>query len=171
MSFSRRHGFTILELLVALVLSAGVLLAGRALTEQAAGVSETIAVDAAIADSARARARILRTVVRNIDIGSGTSNFSGDTRTAKFASWCSDGQVLKQHCAVTLTVDSLVTLTDSSASRVLVRNTVPGVLRYLGDASDGGHWYRAWGPGVTLPLAVGIVFRTDTTVLRIGDRG
>jgi prepilin-type N-terminal cleavage/methylation domain-containing protein len=171
MSFSRRHGFTILELLVALVLSAGVLLAGRTLTEQAAGVSETIAVDAAVADSARARARFLRTVVRSIDIGSDTSNFSGDARTAKFASWCSDGQVLKQHCAVTLTVDSLVTLTDSSASRVLVRYTVPGVLRYLGDASDGGHWYRSWGPEVTLPLAVGIIFGADTIVLRIGDRG
>jgi hypothetical protein len=153
------------------MLSAGVLLAGRTLTEETAGVSETIAGDAAITDSARSRARLLRTIVRNIDIGSATSNFSGDARTAKFASWCSDGQVQKQRCSVTLTVDSVVTLSDSSASRILVRNTVPGVLRYLGDAGDGGHWYRSWGPGVTLPLAVGIVFRADTIVLRIGDRG
>ena len=172
MSFPRRRGFTILELMVALALSAGVLLAGRALTEQVAAVGDTIATNTAIADSSRVRARSLRAIVRNIAIGADSlSNFSGDARTAKFVSWCTGGDVLRERCAVTLTVDSVVTLTDSSASLVLLRDTVPGVLRYLGDARDGGHWYRSWGPGIVLPIAIGIVFRADTTVLRVGDRG
>jgi prepilin-type N-terminal cleavage/methylation domain-containing protein len=172
MSFHRRDGFTILELMVALALSAAILLAGRALFEQLAAVGDTMAVNTAIADSARVRARSLRGIIRNIDTGfNSPSNFFGDARTAKFTSWCTGGQVPKERCAVTLTVDSVVTLTDSSSAIVLLRDSVPGVLRYLGDARDGGHWYRSWGPGTTLPLAIGILFRSDTTVLRVGDRG
>jgi len=172
MSLPRRKGFTILELMVALAISASVLLAGRALIEQVAAVGDTIAGNAATADSARVRARALRAIVRNIDITTDSANnFSGDARTARFISWCTTDDALRERCAVTLTIDSVVTLTDSSASAVLLRDTVPGVLRYLGDARDGGHWYRSWGPGNLPPLAIGIVFRADTTVLRVGDRG
>jgi prepilin-type N-terminal cleavage/methylation domain-containing protein len=172
MSFARRGGFTILELMVALALSAGILLAGRALTEQVTGVGETIAKSSALADSARVQARSLRGIVRNIDVGSDSSaSFFGDGRTAKFVSWCTGGQLIKERCAVTLTVDSVVTLTDASGSHALRRGKDPGVLRYLFDARDGGHWYRSWGPEINLPLAIGVVFRTDTIVLRIGDRG
>jgi prepilin-type N-terminal cleavage/methylation domain-containing protein len=171
MSFAR-GGFTVLELIVALALSAGLLLAGRALTEQMSEVEETIAVHAAVADSARVRARSLRAIIRNMDISSDSSgNFIGDPRMAKFPSWCTDGQVVRERCAVTLTVDSVVTLTDVSGTHVLVRGTEPGVLRYLLDARDGGHWYTSWGPQINLPLAVGIVFATDTMVFRVGDRG
>jgi prepilin-type N-terminal cleavage/methylation domain-containing protein len=172
MSFARQNGFTILELMVALALSAGLLLAGRALTEQVASVGETIAVNASIADSARVRARWLRTTMRNMDIGSdSSSNFFGDARTAKFTSWCAEGQMPREQCAVKLTVDSVVTLTDASGAHILARSTDLGFLRYLRDSRDGGHWSRSWGPEINLPLAIGVVFRADTIVLRIGDRG
>ena len=172
MSPRRRDGFTILELMVALALSAGVLLAGRMLTEQVAAIGDTIAHNAAVADSGRVRSRALRAIVRNIEIATDSSNnFAGDARTAKFVSWCTGGDALKERCAVTLTTDSVVTLTEPKGSHVVLRDTVPGVLLYLGDARDGGHWFPSWGPGVVLPLAIGIVFRADTTVLRIGDRG
>jgi prepilin-type N-terminal cleavage/methylation domain-containing protein len=172
MSPRRRAGFTILELMVALALSAGVLLAGRMLTEQVAAIGDTIALKAAVADSGRVRARALRAIVRNIEIATDSANnFAGDARTAKFVSWCTGSDALKVRCAVALTADSVVTLKDPSGSLVVLRDTVPGVLYYLGDARDGGHWLRTWGPGVDLPLAIGIVFRADTTVLRIGDRG
>jgi hypothetical protein len=158
--------------MVALALSAGVLLAGRMLTEQVAAIGDTIALNAAVADSARVRSRALRAIVRNIEIATDSSNnFAGDARAAKFVSWCTGGVALKERCAVTLKLDSVVTLTDPSGSRVVLRDTMPGALLYLGDARDGGHWFRSWGPGVVLPLAIGIVFRADTTVLRIGDRG
>jgi prepilin-type N-terminal cleavage/methylation domain-containing protein len=172
MSPRRRDGFTILELMVALTLSAAVLLAGRMLTEQVAAIGDTIAFDAAVANSGRIRSRALHTIVRNIEIAADSSNnFVGDARTAKFVSWCTGGEALKERCDVTLKADSIVTLTDPSGSLVVLRDTVLGVLFYLGDARDGGHWSRSWGPGVVLPLAIGIVFRADTTVLRIGDRG
>jgi prepilin-type N-terminal cleavage/methylation domain-containing protein len=171
MSLPRRSGFTIIELMVALALSAIVLLAGRALTEQVSEIGATIALNAAVADSVRARARSLRAFVRDIDLGSDSTNFSGDSRTAKFVSSCTGSDIVRARCAVTLTIDSVVTVTDSSGSVVLLRDTAPGVFRYLADAHDGGHWYRSWGPGALTPLAIGIVVRSDTTVLRIGDRG
>jgi prepilin-type N-terminal cleavage/methylation domain-containing protein len=171
MSLPRRRGFTIIELMVALTLSATFLLAGRALIEQVAEIGDTIGTNSAVADSVRAHARSLRAIVRNIDVASDSTNFSGDSRTAKFISWCTGRDIVRERCAVTLTIDSVVTLTDSSGYVVLLRDTVPGVLRYLADARDGGHWYRSWGAGTLAPLAIGIVFRTDTTVLRIGDRG
>jgi prepilin-type N-terminal cleavage/methylation domain-containing protein len=172
MSPPKRGGFTILELMVALALSAGVLLAGRMLTEQVAAIGDTIAINAAVADSGRTRYRALRAIVRNIEIAADSSvNFAGGPRTATFVSWCTGGDALKERCPVTLTADSVVTVTEPSGSLVVLRDTVPGVLYYLGDARDGGHWFRSWGPGVVLPLAIGIVFRADTTVLRIGDRG
>ena len=168
-----RKGFTILELMVALVLSAGVLVAGRALFEQLAAVGDTIVVNAAVADSTRIRARLLREIVRNIETSDGGAarGFFGDARSAKFTSWCTGREVLRERCDITLTVDSVVTLSDSTGPIVAVRQTVPGVLRYLADSHEGGRWYRSWGPGSTLPLAIGIVFRSDTTVLRVGDRG
>jgi prepilin-type N-terminal cleavage/methylation domain-containing protein len=171
MSLPRRSGFTIIELMVALALSAMVLLAGRALTEQVAEIGDTIGLNAAVADSVRARAGSLRSIVRNIEVAADSTNFSGDSRAAKFVSWCTGRDIVRERCAVTLTIDSVVTLADSSGSVVLLRDTVPGVFRYLGDARDGGHWYRSWGSGTLTPLAIGIVFRTDTIVLRIGDRG
>lgn len=171
MSLRSRYGFTVLELMLAIALSAGLLVVGRALSEQVAGLSEVIALNAAVKDSARVRARTLRSIVRNIDTSADSLSFLGDGRTAEFTSWCTNGPAVKERCSVSLTVDSVVTLTDPSGSVVLLRRGVPGALRYLGDSRDGGRWYLAWGPGIILPLAIGIIFGTDTTVLRIGDRG
>jgi hypothetical protein len=156
--------------MVALTLSAGVLLIGRSLIEQVAAIGETMAVESSKADSARANTQFLHVIIRNIETDS-ASQFAGDARTARFVSWCTGGERLRDRCAVTITVDSVVTLTTSSRTLVLVHDTAPGVLRYLGDSRDGGHWYRSWGPGIILPLAIGIVFRADTSVFRVGDRG
>jgi prepilin-type N-terminal cleavage/methylation domain-containing protein len=165
-----RGGFTILELMVALTLSAAVLLVGRTLIEQVAATAETIAAQAASVDSVRFKAAALRAITRNIETDP-TMRFTGDARAAKFVSWCAGGERLRERCSVSLMVDTVVTITDSSRTMVVMQKSVPGVLRYLGDARDGGHWYRSWGPEIMLPLAIGIVFGSDTTVLRIGDRG
>jgi prepilin-type N-terminal cleavage/methylation domain-containing protein len=169
-SLRRPAGFTILELMVAVTLSALVLLAGRSMIEQVARGAETIGVDAAIADSARMRARYLRTIIRSIEPDTSV-NFVAGSQEARFATWCTGEERVTEQCVVTLTVDSLVRITEPSRALVVSRDSVQGELRYLGDARSGGTWYRSWGPGNTLPLAIGIVFRTDTTVLRIGDRG
>lgn len=165
-----RAGFTILELMVAVTLSALVLLAGRSIIEQVAGAGETIGIDAAIADSARTRAQYLRTIIRSIEPDT-SMKFVGDSRDARFAAWCAGEEQVREQCVVTLTIDSLVTLAEPTRALVVARDRAPGTLRYLGDSRNGGTWYRSWGPGNILPLAIGIVFRTDTTVFRIGDRG
>jgi prepilin-type N-terminal cleavage/methylation domain-containing protein len=166
----RHAGFTILELMVALALSVLMLLAGRSTMEQVAGAGETIRIDATIVDSARTRAQYLRTIIRSIEPDT-SIKFVGDSRDTRFATWCTGEEQIRKRCMVTLTVDSLVTLAEPARTLVVVRDRVPGVLRYLGDSRNGGAWYRSWGPGNILPLAIGIVFRTDTTVFRIGDRG
>jgi len=178
MRLANRSGLTILELLVALALSASLLVAGRALMEQMAGVSETIATKSAADDSARVRIRSLRAIVRNMSVVSdSSSNFIGDQRTARFASWCTGASaagaysIVDQRCDVTLAIDSVVTVTDAAGRKITSIAGGPGVLRYLRDSRDGGHWDTAWGPGIYLPLAIGLILRGDTVVLRIGDRG
>ena len=67
---------------------------------------------------------------------------------------------------------------------VLRDGAAGGAFRYLNDAGAGGTWFRAWGRGITAPLAIGVILpRTttaapsqnaqvvDTLILRIGARG
>jgi len=64
-----------------------------------------------------------------------------------------------------------MTTSVDSTPVVLARDSTIGLFRYLYDVQGGGQWLRGWGTGITIPLAVGVIFGHDTTVLRIGSRG
>ena len=168
-----RHGFTLIELMIAITITSGLLLAGRTILEQVSAVAHAITADAAANDTTLSHARLLRSIVRNLEVGpDSNTTFVGDERSVTFTSWCSDANVTPVRCLARLTVDTVVTLTTSIApATVLMRSTGGGRFRYLNDARGGGDWYRSWGAGITAPLAIGIIVGVDTTVLRIGERG
>ena len=86
-----------------------------------------------------------------------------------------------ERCAVTLAIDtvkSAAALTAHIAGRppvILMSDIMPGGLRYLESAGNGGEWFRHWGIGISTPLAIGVLIslqqHEDTVIVRIGARG
>ena len=159
--------------MVALTIGAGLLLAGRLLLDQVASAERVIVADTTTRNSAFLKARLLRSLVRNLEIGTDSvTTFAGNEHIAEFTSWCVDSIADRTRCTVRLTIDTTLTVVTSATSpSILQHTTQAGEFRYLADARNGGIWYRSWGIGLTAPMAIGVIVGTDTTVLRIGDRG
>jgi prepilin-type N-terminal cleavage/methylation domain-containing protein len=170
-----RRGFTLIELMLAITLAAGLLLAGRMLLEQVSQAEQEMVANGASADRIAGRERTLRELFRNLEVGTSDSvSFDGTQNAMHFTSWCDSAAGLRGKCGVTLTVDTVLTATvagTSAGSTVLLRDTTAGEFLYLVDARAGGTWVHSWGRSIVAPIAVGVVFGRDTTVLRIGDRG
>jgi prepilin-type N-terminal cleavage/methylation domain-containing protein len=168
-----RSGFTLIELMVALTIGAGLLLAGRLLLEQITATEHVIVVDSAAQDTNLTHGLLLRSLVRNLEVGTDSlTTFGGNEHIAQFTSWCIDSTALRTRCAVRLTIDTTLTVVTSiTPLTVLQHTTETGQFRDLSDARNGGQWYRSWGIGLTAPLAIGVIVGHDTTVLRVGERG
>lgn len=184
MTVPSRRGFTLLEVLVAAMVAAVVLLGADLAYEQLAGNAHALAGAARAGDMSRTQELGLRRLVQQIDVsprtatGAAPRTFGGDARRARFTSWCPRPGGWERECDVLLEVvrdtagiGSVVATTSSGDTAGVVTGKTPTVLRYLLDARNGGNWLAAWGDGPTAPLAIGIIAGTDTTVLRIGARG
>jgi prepilin-type N-terminal cleavage/methylation domain-containing protein len=174
----RRAGFTLIEVLVALLLSGAVLLGARAVLEGLADQSVRIERKASEVDDVANAEMILRSAVSQLEIARDEpESFVGGEREARFATWCAvpAGWQERCHAALGITPDGAalsLTLRTQQSSGVMVRR--PGrfvTLRYLVSAANGGEWVRRWGRGVTAPLAIGVITARDTLILRIGQRG
>ena len=173
-----RAGFTLIEVVVALVVSAIVMLGARAMLGEVGDDAHRISVEAARLDSEANGERTLRALVRQLDLGSDeASQFAGDPRRVSFESWCDVPSGWRERCAVTLTLEpsaeksSLVVRT-SKSSALMVRDRIrTGEFRYLTTVTGGGEWIRVWGAGITAPLAIGIILDGDTLIVPIGERG
>jgi prepilin-type N-terminal cleavage/methylation domain-containing protein len=173
-----RSGFTIIELLVALIVGAMVVLAARLMLEGVADDARRINIFAQRGDHGANAERALRSTVESLDVGTvGVQPFEGDERAARFTAWCTRPGGWQERCAVTLSITG-----DSSVAALVlalpgdkplnVRSGARhGQLCYLADAHDGGRWVRKWGAGLGVPLAIGAILDADTLVLRIGERG
>jgi prepilin-type N-terminal cleavage/methylation domain-containing protein len=173
-----RRGFTLVEVLVALVLAALVILGARGLL---AGLSDSAARISRVARAADADAnaeRTLRALVGRLEIGTPDAGlFTGDVRSAAFTSWCDTRFGWQERCRVTLTADSAGEMRSlvarlSTGERLVLRRAVRELsFRYLADAATGGAWTQRWGAGLTAPVAIGVVVDGDTLIVRVGERG
>jgi prepilin-type N-terminal cleavage/methylation domain-containing protein len=174
----RRSGFTLIEVMVALVVSGIVLVGARAMLEVTADRAASITAAAAAADRDANAERTLRALVERIEVGNGsTTDFAGDSAAAHLASWCDVPGGWQEQCTVTLGFErdgarlALVARTSLGDVFVLRTGLRVGALRYLVDPKAGGAWIRGWGAGITAPLAIGIFTDRDTMIVRIGERG
>jgi prepilin-type N-terminal cleavage/methylation domain-containing protein len=176
----RSRGFTLVEVMVAVVVIGVVLIGARALLGQVAdGVDRIVAVGGETDREANA-GRMLRAVVGRVEVDASPENrrlFHGQPAGARFHSWCEVAEGWLERCAVSLgfvELDggrALALRTGAAEPLALRRGFAAGELRYLRDAADGGEWIERWGASISPPLAVGVIVDGDTTILRIGERG
>lgn len=180
-----RRGFTLVELLVALVIGTIVMLGGRLMFQSVADARGRLVRETSRADDDANAERVLRATVGALETGPGmNAQFGGNEHQARFTSWCDTPGGWKERCAVTLSMvgDGDDTGTRDSSGQALVLQLAQqppvqvragfahGALRYLLDAHDGGTWMRVWGRGLTAPLAIGVIVYADTMILGVGNR-
>lgn len=174
---SARGGFTLIEVVVALAVSAIVLLGARTMLGEVGDDALRISMLAQRADSEANAERSLRALTRHLELGGDSTQFGGNSREAHFTSWCDTPAGWQERCVVALALeqradgDAFVART-SRGDTILVREGVRvGSLRYLSKVTAGGEWLRVWGTGITAPLAIGVILDADTLIVPIGERG
>jgi prepilin-type N-terminal cleavage/methylation domain-containing protein len=176
-----RAGFTLVEVMVALVVMGVVVVGARAMLGQIADDADRITAAAAEADRASNADLLLRTIAGRLEVapvaGEEQTRFEGESQGARFHSWCEVPDGWLERCEASLGFielegENVLALRLSTGELVpLRRGFRTGEMTYLRDAADGGAWVRRWGASITAPLAFGIVVDGDTTIVRIGERG
>ncbi|MGH7647953.1 MAG: prepilin-type N-terminal cleavage/methylation domain-containing protein [Gemmatimonadaceae bacterium] len=178
----RRSAFTLIEVLVALMVGAIVLLGAHRVLAILTDEAHALKRRAADTDRAANGERLLRDIVGQLEVGSpGTVPFSGSLDTVRFSSWCESPAGWLERCAVTLSFaprgDRVQLRAQLGAQPPLdvLDGLTSGSFRYLESAAAGGQWFQRWGTGITAPLGIGIVAArgdtVDTLLVRIGPRG
>jgi len=173
-----RSAFTLIEVMVALVVSGIVLLGARAMLEVSADEAHHIVLAATDADREANAERVLRAVAGRLEVGIGAgSNFAGQPAMATFTSWCDVPRGWQERCRVLLSIErdgaanSLV-LSTSAGDTICIRSGIRhGTIAYLSSPEAGGSWISVWGTGITAPVALGLFLDRDTVIVRIGERG
>jgi prepilin-type N-terminal cleavage/methylation domain-containing protein len=182
----RRDGFTLVELMVALVISAMVLIGARLMIETLSGATHRTIAAARSADHVANGDQFLRTLFGRLEIGTADDQpFGGSPRSVHFTTWCDSPGGWLERC------QAVISLEVYGDTNCLVAHLVPrdphgdigprtirvatgfgtGALRYLNDPRAGGQWFTQWGDGIVAPLAIGVVLDGDTSIVRIGERG
>ena len=173
-----REGFTLIELMVALVVGAVVVLGARVLLEQLGDSAHRTVMAAARADRDANGERLLRDLAGRLEVGTSEGmRFAGEPATTSFNSWCDTPSGWQERCAVALAAREhgnrfalVATFAPGDSVTLLVRDE-PIELRYLDDPRAGGRWFTSWGAGITAPLALAVISGADTMIVRIGERG
>lgn len=170
---TNRNGFALLELLMALAISATVLLGARVLLVQSTDSMGRIATSAEEGMSAANAERMLQWLLLQVDTAG--SAFLGTRREARFQSWCDTPYGWTERCITRLRlVDTpsgrYVTIdTRTQRSEISVVTDIEGdAFTYLIAAAHGGSWIDDWSFQLMLPHAIGLVEANDTAILRIG---
>lgn len=151
-----RHGFTLMEILVALFIGGMLISAGRMLFDTAidaqhrleSRVSRTSARNAAISEMQRA----VRTVRPLEEIP-----FSGNSDSVSFAGWCPDGYGGRARCRVLISAKPVLAIEEQfggSAQQKWVADSSGGRLDFVTDAASGDETVDGWESASSAPLAI-----------------
>ena len=172
-----KGGFTLLEVMVALVITAIVLLGGRTIVEQVGASAEHIAGTAADVDREANGDRLLRALIARASLPEPEHEFMGAAVGTRFTSWCEVPAGWLERCRISLGIlqargSGVLALQIDGGAVVVVRHGFrAGHFLYLLDPAHGGKWVSEWNSSVTTPMAVGVVLDGDTAILRLGERG
>lgn len=173
-------GFTLVEVMVALVIGGMVVAGAAALLGALSNRAQAIKRAAARADEDANGERLLRGLVANLEVGTDTTtpSFVGDASSASFQAWCETPAGWLGHCAVRLAFSrhestGVLTLEIRGANTTaldLRRGFRNGRLRYLQEVDRRLSWIDAWSRWIT-PTGVAVIVDGDTLLLPVGSGG
>ncbi len=173
-----RRGYTLLELVVALVLTGGTLLAASAMLSATARLTEAVQQEVARSDARRGSERLMRRLVGQATWPTEREPApGGDGASLQLVSWCDTPEGWHRRCLVRFErSDSgeptgLQLIVDDRKPQLLFPADTILAFIYLRSAAHGGSWDARWSDPATIPVAIGVVFASDTLVLRTGERG
>jgi prepilin-type N-terminal cleavage/methylation domain-containing protein len=170
-----RSGFTLIEVLVALIVSGMVVAAAAGFLTGLADRAQAIDRAAIQVDRQANADRLLHQVVANIEAGAdSTPGLVGNSTAASVQTWCETTRGWLDRCAAQLRFerhdDELVLQLElrgaDSAAIEIRRGLTAGRLRYLMNAEASATWMDSWtmlGP----PEAVAVILDADTLLLPI----
>lgn len=178
----KRGGFTLIEILVAMVVGGVALGAAAALFVDLAGRDEAIRDSAVTSDHHWNGHLLLERLFLNADVRTGiAAPFRGDSVEMAFVSWCGEYATTMQRCRADLHLRSsgpgaelllvVAARTRGAAEEsdsLLLRTVSHGAFRYLIDVANGGIWVTSW-ERAQPPAAVAVVLDGDTLILAVGS--
>jgi prepilin-type N-terminal cleavage/methylation domain-containing protein len=175
MPHSRRHGFTLIEVLSALMLTGFVLLGALLLVDQISNGADRIAKESRRVSSEGNGNRLLRRLLLEASLGQDSVDmFRGDANNITMRSLCPTPNGWPEVCHVTLAIDvradsSIVTAELRPGLTFSLRRELgKAEFRYLGAPSSDSSWFKVWSSNASLPWAIGVVADRDTVVLSVG---
>ncbi|MGH7334195.1 MAG: PulJ/GspJ family protein [Candidatus Rokuibacteriota bacterium] len=173
------NGFTLIEVMVALMIGGMALAGAAALLSGLAERAEAIRTAAARVDREANAERVLRSLLANLELSPDTSpSWVGDPRSARFRAWCDTPAGWPGRCAVRLFFQDsggvgslrLELIGAEPSVTELRRGFRAGHFRYLVNAGQGGQWTTRWSHPVP-PAAVAVITGNDTLLLTVWGGG
>lgn len=172
---ARRHGFTLIEVAVALSVAAIVLLTAREIVGAVSDGSAAVARRAWHQDAHANANRLARSLLRSIVSDSSTTGLAGRERAVVFRGWCPVAGGWLEQCEVTLAIEqdghsSALALYPGPPDRRLVLSASPGgaAFRFVKDGNP-PIWLASWMATRELPAALAVVRASDTLLLKVGS--
>jgi prepilin-type N-terminal cleavage/methylation domain-containing protein len=171
-----RRGFTLLEVLVALAISAVIAFAARGYAEALARSSRELAALSGEHHHRMLAERMLRRAILSAGHAQpGHARFDGLPARAIMTTTCPTPAGWLEPCRVELQVrslrgdDVLVALHDGGAPLELMRGRSISFL-FLDSARASSSWKTRWEAGIAMPQAMAILADEDTTIYRLSVR-
>lgn len=175
-----RRGFTLLELLVALLIGGVVLLTGGAAFDATVSASESIRRAEMSVMSTANRARWLRRAVASLEVGlPGGSPFVGTPERVQFSTYLltSNGWWERRTLQLSFSDGRLIALTGIEAV-ILANHLSDAAFDYLVVPGLDSRWTQRWQSPTSAPLAIRLRLTwldaeqtPDTLLLLVGERG
>lgn len=169
-----RRGFTLVEVLVAMVVASVALALARAILGGVAEGNTRIIAAAHQRDVERSSRQLLRSLLASArTLGPDSVTFIGSPRAMFTRSRCPVPGGWSEPCSITVSIaDSApLVLLGINSSRLAVIDgsaTTFAALCYLRSAADGGQWVPNWRSTPDLPLAIGLIVDRDTVIVPVG---
>jgi prepilin-type N-terminal cleavage/methylation domain-containing protein len=177
---SRLAGFTLIEIVVALVVGGMAVAVAAALLLGLGDRADAIKTAAARVDRDANAERLLRSLLGNLDLGGdGPLVLGGDETSVSFRSWCASAGGWLDRCGARLFIERR---REGSVVRVEVRAAADtsvvdlwdapagARLRYLVDPANGGRWADAWRQ-IAVPRGIAVIVDADTLLIPVWGRG
>lgn len=181
MTGTRRLGFTLIEVLVALVVTATIALLAHGLFAAAADGAHRLELARRRLDRTGNARDVLREAFLALDVGADSAGpFEGEPHRVRFTTWLPvPGGWNERRTVVLGTRDGQWTadIGTDAGERIVLADSVTAVgLDYLLDLGAGEHWVGDWHSAVSAPLAVRVrVTRvggaSDTSLYLVKPRG